>query len=372
MKLEITFSKIIFLIAAAVFLFCSPTLFSIEYEVIRNPEPTVEEVEPVMMEEILTVDEDLGNDQYLFYPYSIAADKSNIFIYDKSQARVYRFSPAMELLGYFGRKGPGPGEFNSTAKRDYVSIEIGVDGNIYTNDLSIRRIKQFDSKGKHLKSFFYGDNYYFEKPAGDKNGNILYVSMRKGILEVKNDKRETLAHTKIERVHRSFLYEKPSDQYLESNDIRTFVSDSSWKLTIDSKLLVLFRSSSTLAIFDGDKYVKTIKLWPREALKEYKKKLRQFMKKKKNVFSPMFSNIIIDQDHKDIFYLQLSSHKRRQKIAATLYAFNLAGELLKVIYIPTNPNEENPGYARVEAKVNNIFYTIRDKEEVVLFREEKR
>jgi hypothetical protein len=352
-------------------LFFNQVLFSDNFHVISDPTPTVKEDKVVYLEEVLTVNEDLGNDQYLFYPFSIAADKSNVFVYDKSQARVYRFSPQMELLSYFGRKGPGPGEFSTTGKTDYIGISLGRDGNIYANDLRVRKIKGFDREGKNLKTFFYGDNFFVDKPVGDKHGNILYVTMKNGNIKVKNEMKITMAQSKIEKVHRSFFFEKPSKYYRESYDLQSFAPEATWRLTIDSKLLIFFKASSTMTIFNENKFAKTLKLWPKEALQDYKKKLHKLMNKHKNAYTLMFSRLIIDQDNKDIFYLQYSSNKRKQKIAATLYAFNLEGKLLKVIHVPTNPEKEDPGSARINAKVNKIFYAIRDREEVVLFKEKK-
>jgi hypothetical protein len=371
MNLNNIFNKMKWAIIMGTILFLSQVLFPADFHVISNPIPTVKEEKVVYLEEVLTVNEDLGNDQYLFYPFSIAADKSNVFVYDKSQARVYRFSPQMELLSYFGRKGPGPGEFSTTGKTDYIGISLGRDGNIYANDLLVRKIKGFDREGKNLKTFFYGDNFYVDKPVGDKHGNILYVAIKNGILKIKNDKKTTMTQCKIEKIYRSFLFEKPSKFYLEGYDHTTFATKATWRLTIDSKLLIFFKSSSTLLIFNEKDYVKTLKLWPKEALQDYKKRLSKFMNKYEDAYTVMFSRLIVDQDDKDIFYLQHSVNKRNQKIAATLYAFNLDGKLLKVIHVPTNPEKEDPGAARINAKVNNIFYAIRDREEVVLFKEKK-
>jgi hypothetical protein len=369
---KIKFIQMKWIIILGTILFFNQALLPFDYHVISNPSPTVEEDKIVYLEEVRALGEDLGNDQYLFYPRAITADKSNVFIYDAAQAKVFRFSPDLKLSGSFGRKGAGPGEFSGTGRRHFVEIVLGRDGNLYTNDPQVRKMTALDRQGKHLKTFIYGDNYYMDKPVGDKNGNIIYVSMKNNEIQIKNEKHKVLHRFPQAREHRGFLFEKPNKFQIREYDTQIFAPEATWRYTIDSKLLIFFKASSIFTIVNENGAVKTLKLWPRELLQDYKKRFRELREKSKDTFMPMFARLIIDQDHKDIFYLQAGGIRREQKIAALLYAFNLKAELLKVIRVPTIQGEDGPGLVGVWAKVNDTFYGIRGGEEVVLYKENKR
>ena len=369
---KITFIKMKGLIILGAALLITQAMLPVDFHVINDPSPTVTEDKIVYLEEVQTIGEDLGNGQYLFYPRSIAADKSNVFVYDGSQAKVFRFSTDLKLLGSFGRKGAGPGEFSGTGKRHFVEIALGRDGNLYANDFQARKMIGLDREGKHLKTFKYGDNYHSDKPVGDKKGNILYVSMKNGEIHINNEEKKILYRFRSEKVHNSFLFEKPRKQHINLYETQSFAPEAIWMLTTDSKLLIYFMSSSTLTIANENGFVKTLKLWPRNLLQDYKKRYLKLRGKKDSfMFMPMFGRLIIDQDNKDIFYLQAGGNRGEEKIAALLYAFNLDGRLLKVLQVPAKPGEDGPGLARINAKVNHTFYAIRGGEEVVLYKEAK-
>jgi len=353
-------------------------LFCEDVYLIKDPTPTVVEDKPVFLEEVEKIDMDLGNDQYLFTPKSLAADETDLFVYDSSQARVYRFSSNLKLIGSFGREGQGPGEFFGKKKR--VELSIGQDGNVYANDIYGYKIMGYSKDGRYLKTFKYGTTPHTYKPVCDKRGNILYVTMKDDTIEIKTDLGFLLAQHKSEKLHRSFLFKIPSKEYRERRCSGPLLPFTNWKLTKDSKFLILFQNSSVLSIFNGKKYVKTIKLWPQNALPSYAKKDRERRNRKTipgyqriGSFGPMFENLIVDQDNLNIFYLKFCGDYSPKETGTVLYSFNLEGKLLNVIHIPTSPgNEDSYGkFVRVQAKVNNTFYAIRGGEEVVLYKEKE-
>jgi len=364
------------------------TLFTFELHVITDPKPTTTEKKILLLEEVQTIGENLGNNQYMFSPMSVTVDKSNLFVYDKSQAKVFRFSLDLKLSGTFGRKGQGPCEFFGTGMRGHVFINIGRDGNLYANDIHARRWLVFDRMGKPIKTVRYGNSFYVHKPVGDKNGNILSVSMKDGNIQVKNEKGEVLGQCKSESLHYSFLFEDPGKLYRQAFDRDSFAPEAHWQLTIDGKLLVYFAGASCLTVFNGRgnryEYEKTIKLWPKQALIIYKERYRREKEENKarsvgkkyslrsNFFMSMFGRLIIDRDNKDVFYLQQGVDRVEQKVSAIVYAFNVSGQLLRVVRIPMNPNQEEPSPINIDAKINNIFYGTRSTGEVVLFKEKKK
>ncbi|MCP2520595.1 NHL repeat-containing protein [Candidatus Aminicenantes bacterium AC-708-M15] len=141
----------------------------IEYEngikVIRNPE------EPVFGELVMELEEDLsiGNEEdenYMFYrAYSIALDnEDSIYVLDAGNHRIQKFDRNGVYLQTIGRKGQGPGEFESP-----FQIRIDKEGNIYVRDS--RKIKIFDKEGNYTKDVVlknFSMNFYL-----DSEGNIM-------------------------------------------------------------------------------------------------------------------------------------------------------------------------------------------------------
>jgi len=354
-------------------------LFCEDVYLIKEPTPTVVEDKPVFLEEVEKIDMDLGNDQYLFTPKSLAADETDLFVHDTSQARVYRFSSDLKLIGSFGRIGQGPGEFHGKTR---VELSIGKDGNVYAHDIYGLKIMGYTKEGKYLKTFQYGRNTHIFKPVCDKQGNLLFVTLKNNMLKVETEQEKVLAQCKADKLHQTFLYEIPKKGFRDMCNLNPFYDYATGKLTKDSKLLIFFRNSSVLSIFKDKEYIKTVKLWPEEALKEYKplylardkNKIKIPRLKYGGSFRAMFGRIFVDQDNQNIFYLHFTSRYRKKEIGVILYAFDIDGNLLKVIHILTSPDDGDSygKFVSVHAKVNNTFYAIRGNEEVVLYKEKKR
>jgi hypothetical protein len=122
----------------------------IDYEngvkVVKNP------AEPVHGKVIFELEEDLsiGNDSdenYMFYrPGGIAADsQGNIYIVDGGNNRIQKFRSDGQYLQTIGRKGQGPGEFESP-----YDIWLDSEENIYVSEGM--KIQIFNKDGEFTKS----------------------------------------------------------------------------------------------------------------------------------------------------------------------------------------------------------------------------
>jgi hypothetical protein len=123
----------------------------IEFEdsvrVIKNPrEPLYGELNFELMED-LSIGKEAG-DNYLFYRVrDIAVDyEGNIYVADMSDCRVQKFNIRGTYLKTIGRRGHGPGEFESPRK---VRIHSET-GNIYVLD-GTYSVEVFNRNGRHLK-----------------------------------------------------------------------------------------------------------------------------------------------------------------------------------------------------------------------------
>lgn len=122
----------------------------IEYEngikIIRNPK------RPLYGEITFKLEEDLiiGNEEdenYMFYKtWDVKVDKQgNIYILDRGNFRIQKYNNKGRYIQTIGRKGQGPGEFESPR-----NIFIDPENNIYVNQA--RKISIFDEKGNFIKS----------------------------------------------------------------------------------------------------------------------------------------------------------------------------------------------------------------------------
>ncbi|HEU5254278.1 MAG TPA: amidase domain-containing protein [Solirubrobacterales bacterium] len=89
-----------------------------------------------------------GNGQFSS-PAAIAIDpKGNIWVADKGNGRVQKFNAKGEYLAQFGSKGTGNGQFASGGPE---GIAIDPKGNIWVSDTYAGRIQKFDENGTFLK-----------------------------------------------------------------------------------------------------------------------------------------------------------------------------------------------------------------------------
>ena len=89
-----------------------------------------------------------GNGQ-LSSPAAIAIDpKGNIWVADKGNGRVQKFNPKGEYLTQFGSKGIANGQFTSGGPE---SLAIDPKGNIWVSDTYAGRLQKFDENGAFLK-----------------------------------------------------------------------------------------------------------------------------------------------------------------------------------------------------------------------------
>jgi hypothetical protein len=84
------------------------------------------------------------------------ASNGHVFISDGyCNGRVIEYDATGKKLNQWGKKGTGPGEFNTVH-----SIAMGPDNNLYVADRENGRLQWFDQKGKFLGQYNYGGQFY--------------------------------------------------------------------------------------------------------------------------------------------------------------------------------------------------------------------
>lgn len=140
----------------------------IEYKdgirVIKNPE------EPAFgqLDFTLTLDLNLGSEEdenYLFYRIEdIGVDNGgNIYVLDAGNHRIQKYASDGSHLQTIGRKGQGPGEFDTP-----YGMFVDEDGGIYVHDGM--RVKVFDRDGTYLKEIIL--EIFTHDISVDRDGNI--------------------------------------------------------------------------------------------------------------------------------------------------------------------------------------------------------
>ncbi len=103
------------------------------------------------------------------------APNGHLFVSDGyCNARVIEYDAAGKKLNQWGRKGTGPGEFNTVH-----SIGMSPQGNLYVADRENGRLQWFDQKGKFLGEWKYGGQFY--TVVFGRNGEFYAATHPKGV-----------------------------------------------------------------------------------------------------------------------------------------------------------------------------------------------
>ena len=117
-------------------------------KVVKNP------AEPVYGEILLDLEEDLSigredDDNYVFYQVRNidVDDQGNIYVLEGGNCRLQKFDLTGQYLQTIGKRGQGPGEFESPSR-----FFLDKENNIYISERRKRKIHMFNSKGEFVKS----------------------------------------------------------------------------------------------------------------------------------------------------------------------------------------------------------------------------
>jgi hypothetical protein len=357
-------------------------VLSADFKAIKDPKPNIIETEKhyVQLEKVKTIDADLGNEMYLFRPFSITVskDSDDVYIYDNLQAKIFIMDSELKTVKRsFGGKGDGPGELGGTGKRNLVFIQMGRDGRLCAYSLMMRKVLIYDQNGKFIRDIKNIDEGNW-KPLADASGNLCILNVKDKMIDGLNEKKVTLFTITRKDEYFDFLLSRPDSLHLKmlSMDMDEAIMSA---LTVKSRLLVYFPSSATMMVVDKNKISKQFRLWPKEALALYQKNLTDFKrksqitkkekarKKQTEPYLPLFSNLFVDESDDNVFYLELAVIEKSG--THRLYQFNDNGQLLKVFHVkPEDTPGEEPPFIHFKAKKNDRFYTI-EEDRVILYRD---
>jgi DNA-binding beta-propeller fold protein YncE len=103
------------------------------------------------------------------------AKNGHVFVSDGyCNARVIEYDAAGKKIKQWGKKGTGPGEFNTVH-----SIAMGPDNNLYVADRENGRLQKFDQTGKFLGEWKYGGQFY--TVTFSQKGELFAATHPKGV-----------------------------------------------------------------------------------------------------------------------------------------------------------------------------------------------
>ncbi|MFC1564931.1 NHL repeat-containing protein [candidate division KSB1 bacterium] len=124
----------------------------------------------IKLEFVQKIGELEGDDEnyQLFTPLDLAVDKDGkIYILDVGNCRVQKYDKDGKYIATIGRRGQGPGEFNSVN-----AIFLDNESNIYVADYSENVIHILTNEGRYLNRIRTGA--YFFNPYFDENSGLKY------------------------------------------------------------------------------------------------------------------------------------------------------------------------------------------------------
>jgi hypothetical protein len=370
--IELRFFVVILLLVLFVPLTLTGSEEKYEYRILKDPKPTMEETHYTELVKVGEIADEVGEDQFLFYPLDLASDISgNLYIYDRYQSTVIKLDKDLNFVTSIGRHGFGPGEIISKGRGPMVYIDVGVDNRLYVNDMRGFKVSVFELDGTFVRHYKYR-LFKFAKPAADKGGNIITHDWKDRVLKFHNEKNETLFefpygdddskinylyHKSIEPSKWKTLKKYRNDWFpLSFPEVLTLMLE-------DSTFLFYLSPSATLYVVQKGKLVRRIKVWPIQAMRHFKENIKSNLKQHRHRIYMMFYRMFRDGDKKDILYFHHGNVK--EKGMNCLYKVNTKGELLDVLYVKL---ENNAPFVNFRVKQNGVFYARQD-EKVVIYKE---
>jgi hypothetical protein len=334
-----------------------------EVKIIKNPTPNCVESNYNELIKFKELKESEQSNEFLISPFSlIVDDNGNIFVYDNILVKIFKYDSNLKLIKTFGAKGKGPGEIGGSGGR-YILGSLFIKNNcIYFGDWSNNKIICFNTNGDLIREILFKKRLSYEMiPVVDNLGNIFLHADRnennKYIIDCFDDDGNYLRGF-LDRDNLFvglFIKSVPELQNIPGVVIPDWYSESTtsniqYSINNKNQLLIYSSTSGCYWLFNKGNLQKTGKLWPKNALLDYKISLKEVSRE--GGFYSFFQKIILDQDDQEKYLLHYGYYQNGNK--DYYYQFDLNGKLGKVYYILNNKKTFNS----VEYKKNNSFYGI--------------
>lgn len=225
---------------------------------ISNPESPWKGRVEYDAEELASIGVEAGEDGYMLNrPFDIKVDaEGRIFVMDWGDTNIRVYDPEGLHLRTIGRKGQGPGEFDTPCYFD-----IGPDGHLYLMDGRNQRVTVFTAEGEHVKDFRVKG--FFSGMACDPDGGLfVQTQTTQKEIAVSDDLQEIPMLTGLHRIDAAsgdslhigdFKGEKRMMRRTDSGGMMAVSSPFSitWNVSPSSKLVVGFNETYLLSVYSS-------------------------------------------------------------------------------------------------------------------------
>jgi len=343
---------------------CGMMLPGEDVKIIKNPVPNCVESHFTELVKCGEVMDNGDSEEFMVRPMSLVADeRGHVFAYDAFHAVIFQYDSDLRFVRIFGRRGQGPGEIGLEKR---TPVEICIRGKeIYVPDAINSKILCFNTDGQLVReismntrrAFFYAlavdrsGRIYFrgDRESGNRhvvdcyNGHGEYV---RGFLEKEN----LLAGLFFKAEIKSEFQKRIPERFRVSWYLPGPGSNSSFAVTDSDRLLIYSSTSGYFWVFRKGKLYKSGRLWPRDALEDYRIRLEDCIEK--GGFFPFFSQLFLDEDDPECFFLYYGYFRKGSRMY--LYQFDLSGELRRVYFI----HDPQRRFTWIRFKRHQKFYAV--------------
>lgn len=332
-----------------------------------SPKVNCIEKEYIQLTEAMNCNGNFGN-KFIFDPWSLCIDSNGDLVgIDRLSSQLFILNKELKLISSFGKRGNAEGELSGYGYGEPVYLQVKSDL-IYANDSVAQRVLVFDKKGNHKRTIKYGDWQVKAhcRPVVNNKGELLFLRVANGEASIINEKKQLIGRFRANEEYYHYLFRTPGYLAGIKDDFKSslLLEEMMHENTMDDKLVIIFKPSATLGIYNLAKpgFKSGMKLRPRDALRAYEKQLKKI---DDQGFKEMFFVIFIDKNENETIYLQYGNNIENGYNC--IYKFDLFGKLIKVLYVK-NSNTSN--FVRFFCKNNNYYYGIENKN-IKVFKEGK-
>lgn len=319
--MERVFRLVLFLLITMVTAFAADTGSGIR--VISDPKPTHDEslaplYKLLKTAEITSHPED---EHFLVRPWNVRADSDgNIYVFDLKVRRFFKFDNNFKLVRVFGKIGQGPGEY--AAGSFLVNAEVVQNRLLYFSDGGNRKLIQYNLEGEPIQDIPFPHNRenYLYPLQGPKQNFLCIDRSSNSIQAVDSTGARLYPLLSRKEIESRLLLDIQPGEYAFMAVATPY--DTRCAYVADQRLAVFLMNSSTFYLFDRDRLIRKLPVWPKETLTLFcgKVKQRAHDPHLKDAFFTMFNNWFIDEDTKGHFYLEPPGNR-------DLLRFDLEGKL---------------------------------------------
>ncbi len=347
-----------------------------EIEVIKSPQPNMQEPGYTRPEIVAEIPEEVAKDEFLFGPIALVIDnEGNHYLFDYLRTKVIVLDKQFKFLrSWGGSKGQGPGDFSGQL-RGY-EMQLGPDGDLYIADLMKNSIQRFDRAGgfkEEYKDCIRPRKAWFVGLDKESKQAVFFISVSEEMEIQVVDSKDRVMFKAPFKVKKRYLFNEPLFQNpnrprrsVQTSDIMFSLSMSMQVAVFkNNRLVILDSDASTVHVLKDGRHEKSFEAWPKDAIFSTAKLFNE--RKDPGMFATVFYKILIDSFDDDHFFLR-HTRSGNEEYRDCLYKFTLSGELVEVISVSAKERSERTKFMFVH---QGRFYALNDDNKVLIMEVKK-